>query len=69
MAYDLLIKNGTVIDGTGTKRYRADVAIANGKVAEIGKVTEGAKRTIDADGLVVTPGFVDPHTHYDAQIC
>jgi N-acyl-D-aspartate/D-glutamate deacylase len=69
MAYDLLIKNGTVVDGTGAKRYRADVAIANGKVAEIGKVTEGAKRTIDADGLVVTPGFVDPHTHYDAQIC
>src|SRR5712672_2055342 len=69
MSYDLVIKNGTVVDGTGAKRYRADVAIANGKVAEIGKVTEGAKRTIDADGLVVAPGFLDPHTHYDAQIC
>src|SRR5687768_14384273 len=63
MAYDLLIRNGTVVDGTGAKRYRADVAIADGKV------TEGARRTIDADGLVVAPGFVDPHTHYDAQIC
>jgi N-acyl-D-amino-acid deacylase len=69
MSYDLVIKNGTVVDGTGAKRYQADVAIANGKVAEIGKVTEGAKRTIDAHGLVVAPGFVDPHTHYDAQIC
>ena len=69
MSYDLVIKNGIVVDGTGAKRYQADVAIADGKVAEIGKVTEGAKRTIDADGLVVAPGFVDPHTHYDAQIC
>ena len=69
MGYDLVIKNGTVVDGTGAARYQADVAIADGKVAEIGKVTEGAKRTIDADGLVVAPGFVDPHTHYDAQIC
>ena len=69
MTYDLVIKNGTVVDGTGKARYQADVAIADGKVAEIGKVTEGAKRTIDAHGLIVTPGFVDPHTHYDAQIC
>ncbi|MBX3499385.1 MAG: amidohydrolase family protein [Alphaproteobacteria bacterium] len=69
MSYDVVIKNGTVVDGTGARRYQADVAIADGKVAEIGKVTEGAKRTIDAHGLVVTPGFVDPHTHYDAQIC
>jgi N-acyl-D-amino-acid deacylase len=69
MSYDVVIKNGTVVDGTGAARYQADVAIADGKVAEIGKVTEGAKRTIDAHGLVVAPGFVDPHTHYDAQIC
>ncbi len=69
MSYDLVIKNGIVVDGTGAKRYQADVAISGGKVADIGKITEGAKRTIDADGLVVTPGFVDPHTHYDAQIC
>ncbi|MCX7363526.1 MAG: amidohydrolase family protein, partial [Alphaproteobacteria bacterium] len=69
MSYDLVIKNGIVVDGTGAKRYQADVAISGGKVAEIGKITEGARRTIDADGLVVAPGFVDPHTHYDAQIC
>jgi N-acyl-D-aspartate/D-glutamate deacylase len=69
MTYDLVIKNGTVVDGTGAERKRADVAVANGKVAEIGKVTEGARRTVDASDLIVAPGFVDPHTHYDAQIC
>jgi N-acyl-D-amino-acid deacylase len=69
MSYDLLIKNGTVVDGTGAKPKRADIAIAAGKIAEIGQVTAGAKKTIDASDLIVTPGFVDPHTHYDAQIC
>jgi len=69
MAYDLIIRNGTVIDGTGAAGQRADVAIARGKVAEIGKVSEGARRTVDASDLIVAPGFVDPHTHYDAQIC
>ncbi|HEY6393821.1 MAG TPA: amidohydrolase family protein, partial [Candidatus Binataceae bacterium] len=69
MAYDLLIKNGSVIDGTGAPRRRADVAIAGGKVAEIGKLTDGAQKIIDASDLIVAPGFVDPHTHYDAQIC
>jgi N-acyl-D-amino-acid deacylase len=69
MAYDIVIKNGTVIDGTGAFRRRADVAIQDGRVAEIGKVTEGAARMIDASDLIVSPGFVDPHTHYDAQIC
>jgi N-acyl-D-aspartate/D-glutamate deacylase len=69
MSYDVLIKNGTVVDGTGAAPVRADVAIAGGKIAAIGKVTEGAKRTIDASDLIVAPGFVDPHTHYDAQIC
>jgi N-acyl-D-aspartate/D-glutamate deacylase len=67
--YDLLIKNGTVVDGTGAPRYQADVAVQDGKIAEIGRLNEGAKQTIDADGLIVAPGFVDPHTHYDAQIC
>ena len=69
MAYDLLIRNGTVVDGTGAPRYRADVAIADGRIAEIGKVTDGARKIIDASDLIVSPGFVDPHTHYDAQIC
>ena len=69
MSYDVLIKNGTVVDGTGAASIRADIAIAGGKIAEIGKVTEGAKRVIDASDLIVSPGFIDPHTHYDAQIC
>jgi N-acyl-D-aspartate/D-glutamate deacylase len=69
MAYDLLIKNGTVVDGVGTPRYRADIAVAGGKIAEIGKITAGAKTTLDASDLIVAPGFIDPHTHYDAQIC
>jgi N-acyl-D-aspartate/D-glutamate deacylase len=69
MAYDLLIKNGTVIDGTGAPRRQADVAVKDGKIAEIGKIKDGASKTIDAAGCVVAPGFIDPHTHYDAQIC
>jgi len=69
MSYDLLVKNGTVVDGTGSAPRRADVAIAAGKIAEIGKVADSAKKVIDASDLIVAPGFVDPHTHYDAQIC
>jgi N-acyl-D-aspartate/D-glutamate deacylase len=68
MAYDLIIKNGTVVDGTGASRKRADVGIADGRIAEIGKITEHAKRTLDASDLIVAPGFIDPHTHFDAQI-
>ncbi len=69
MSYDVLIKNGTIVDGTGVPRYRADVAVAGGRIAEIGKISGGAHKVIDASDLIVTPGFVDPHTHYDAQIC
>jgi N-acyl-D-amino-acid deacylase len=68
MAYDVIIKNGTVVDGTGGAPYRADVAIQGDRIAEIGKVTASAKRTLDAEGRIVTPGFVDIHTHLDAQI-
>lgn len=69
MSYDIVIRNGTIVDGNGGPRYRADVAVSNGTIAAIGKITEGAKKIIDASDLVVAPGFVDPHTHYDAQIC
>ena len=69
MSYDLLIRSGTVVDGTGAPRYQADVAISDGRIAEIGKVKDGARKIIDASDLIVAPGFVDPHTHYDAQIC
>jgi N-acyl-D-aspartate/D-glutamate deacylase len=68
MSVDLLIKNGLVVDGTGTPARRADVAIEGGRVIAIGAVDDAATRTLDADGLVVAPGFVDLHTHYDAQL-
>ena len=68
MSYDLVIKNGMVVDGSGSARYRADVAITDGKIAKIGRVNEKAKQTIDAEGHVVSPGFVDGHTHMDAQV-
>jgi N-acyl-D-aspartate/D-glutamate deacylase len=66
---DLLLKNGTLVDGTGAPARRADVGISNGKIVEVGKPAGAATRTLDAAGLVVAPGFIDPHTHYDAQIC
>ncbi len=68
MQYDLLIKNGTVVDGSGLPRFQADVAIAEGKIAAIGKIRENAREVVDAEGHVVSPGFVDGHTHMDAQV-
>jgi N-acyl-D-amino-acid deacylase len=69
MAYDLVVKNGLVVDGTGAPARRADVAVAGGAIAEVGRVAAAAATVIDASDLVVAPGFIDPHTHYDAQIC
>jgi N-acyl-D-amino-acid deacylase len=68
MALDLLIKNGWVVDGSGRPRYRADVGVMGGKIAAIGRIRESAKEVLDAEGRVVAPGFVDGHTHMDAQI-
>jgi len=67
MVYDLVIKNGMVVDGSGFSRYRADVAVKDGTIVEIGKIRGAAAATIDADGLFVAPGVIDTHTHYDAQ--
>ena len=68
MAYDLLIKNGRVVDGSGMPSFRADVGIKDGKIGEIGKLSGPAAKTIDADGRAVSPGFIDNHCHYDAQV-
>src|ERR1700712_1902774 len=68
MAHDLIIRGGSVVDGTGEPARTADVAIDDGLVTEIGKLSARGRRELDADGLLVTPGFVDIHTHYDAQI-
>jgi N-acyl-D-amino-acid deacylase len=68
MPYDLLIKNGVLVDGSGLPRYRADVAVHHGRIASIGRIRERAREVIDADGMVVSPGFVDGHTHMDAQV-
>jgi N-acyl-D-amino-acid deacylase len=68
MQYDLIIKNGTVVDGSGMPRFRADVGVIQGKIASIGRIRESARETLDAEGHVVAPGFVDGHTHMDAQI-
>jgi N-acyl-D-aspartate/D-glutamate deacylase len=68
MAYDILIRNGTIVDGSGLPRYRADIAIADGRIACIGAPQDSAREVIDAEGHVVAPGFIDAHTHMDAQV-
>ena len=68
MPYDLVIKNGVLIDGSGLPRHHADVAVRHGRIAAVGRIRERAREVMDADGLVVAPGFIDGHTHMDAQI-
>jgi N-acyl-D-aspartate/D-glutamate deacylase len=67
--FDTIVKGGTIVDGTKVPRYVGDIGIKDGKIAEIGKLNASdAKKVIDANGLIVAPGFVDLHTHYDAQL-
>jgi len=66
--YDLVVRNGTVIDGTGAEPREADVAVQDGRIAAVGRVERAGRQEIDAKGLAVTPGFVDIHTHYDGQV-
>lgn len=68
MRFDLKIVGGTVVDGKGGEPFRANVGVKGGKIVEVGACTGPAARTIDAEGAIVTPGFVDIHTHYDGQV-
>jgi N-acyl-D-amino-acid deacylase len=65
--YDVVIKGGVVVDGTGEAPRRADVALSGATIAAVGTIDEPAHEVVAADGLIVTPGYVDPHTHYDGQ--
>ena len=66
--FDLIIKDGTVIDGTGSPGVKTDIAISDGRISDIGNFDSSeAKEIVNAEGMIVCPGFIDPHTHYDAQ--
>ena len=66
--FDLIVKNGRLVDGSGLPAYAADIAVSDGRIQKIGKLDEPARQTVDAQGKVVAPGFIDPHTHFDAQL-
>ena len=68
MSYDLVIRNGTVVDGSGLGSYRADVGVMGDRIAFVGPISDAGAQEIDAEGHVVTPGFIDGHTHLDAQV-
>ena len=68
MSYDLVIRNGTIVDGSGNPSYRGDVGVIGDRIATIGRVRDKGKQEIDASGQVVTPGFIEVHSHMDAQI-
>ncbi len=68
MAYDVVIRNGTVVDGSGLGSFRADVGVVGDRIAFVGRIGERGTDEIDAEGHVVTPGFIDGHTHMDAQV-
>ncbi len=66
--FDLLIKNGRIVDGSGLPAFNSDIAIKDGRISRIGKIDADATQIVDANGKIVTPGFIDPHTHFDAQL-
>ena len=67
--HDLVIRNGNIVDGSGKKPFLGDIAIDEGKITRVGEVINSGKKEIDADGNLVSPGWVDIHTHYDGQVC
>jgi N-acyl-D-amino-acid deacylase len=68
MQYDIVIRGGTLVDGSGLPRYQADIGISQGRIATIGRIADGGNEVIDAEGHIVAPGFIDGHTHMDAQV-
>ena len=68
MTYDTIIKRGQIADGTGSPLFTADIALVGDRIVAVGDIENDARTTIDAEGLIVSPGFIDPHTHFDAQL-